>query len=150
MNFDNTISIHFRLGDYKHLQQYHPIMKYEYYKKALTTLLKKDNINQNDLNILYLCEDEDVHIVGDIIYKLTQDFPNINMERGGEYLEDWEQMLLMSLCKYNIIANSTFSWWGAYFNSNPDKIVYYPAIWFGPEINHNTDDLFPSDWIKIE
>ena len=62
-------------------------------------------------------------------------------------MSDWEEMLAMSLCNHNIIANSTFSWWGAYFNSNEDKIVCYPSVWFGPELkNNNTVDLFPEEW----
>jgi hypothetical protein len=64
-------------------------------------------------------------------------------------LEDWEQLLMMSSCGHNIIANSTFSWWGAYLNSNPDKIVCYPETWFGPKAQHDTLDLFPEDWIKV-
>jgi hypothetical protein len=64
-------------------------------------------------------------------------------------LEDWEQMLLMSLCNHNIIANSTFSWWGAYLNDNPGKIVCYPEHWFMPEVKKDVTDLFEEDWIKI-
>ena len=56
-------------------------------------------------------------------------------------------MLLMSLTSHNIIANSTFSWWGAYFNNNSDKIVCYPRIWNGSNIN--VKDLIPETWIKI-
>ena len=56
-------------------------------------------------------------------------------------------MLLMSCCEHHIIANSSFSWWGAYLNMNPDKIVCY-LKWFNSE-SHNTDDLFPEEWIKI-
>ena len=64
-------------------------------------------------------------------------------------LEDYEQMILMSLCQFNIIANSTFSWWSAYFNTNAYKIICYPKIWFGKKIKHNTNDLFFDDWHKI-
>jgi hypothetical protein len=56
----------------------------------------------------------------------------------------------MSSCKHNIIANSTFSWWGAYLNENNDKIVCYPSLWFGNELqNKDTCDLFLDNWKKI-
>ena len=59
----------------------------------------------------------------------------------------------MSNCEHNIIANSSFSWWGAYFNTNKDQYnerrVLYPEIWFGPTANNNTKDLCPPDWVKI-
>jgi hypothetical protein len=69
--------------------------------------------------------------------------------RVNPHLDDWEQMLLMSLCEHNIIANSTFSWWGAYLNSNVEKIVCYPDQWFSPKANKDTSDLFLEDWVKI-
>jgi len=57
----------------------------------------------------------------------------------------------MSCCDHNIIANSTFSWWGAYFNNNKEKIVCYPDKWFGPKnANLNTKDLFPENWICVK
>ena len=65
-------------------------------------------------------------------------------------IADWQQMLLMSVCDHNIIANSTFSWWGAYFNTNPQKVVCYPSVWFGPGVAHNTMDLCPESWAKID
>ena len=66
-------------------------------------------------------------------------------------IDDWKQMVLMSLCDHNIIANSTFSWWGAYFNTNPKKIVTYPSKWFGEKLNHlNICDLFPIEWTQID
>ena len=71
------------------------------------------------------------------------------IQAANPSLEDWEQLLLMSLCQYNIIANSTFSWWAAYLNDNPDKIVCYPEEWFKTTTGHDTSDLFPEDWAKV-
>jgi len=62
-------------------------------------------------------------------------------------IPDHEQLLLMSLCSHNIIANSTFSWWGAYFNNNYTKIVCYPSIW--SSLTNDVNDLFPQDWKNI-
>ncbi len=72
---------------------------------------------------------------------------NILFIEGEEYYHDF---YLMSLCKHNIICNSTFSWWAAYLNKNPEKIVIVPNLWFKPEYNHNTKDLIPGDWTMID
>jgi hypothetical protein len=144
---NDTVSMHFRIGDYKKIQDYHPLATYEYYERALGFIqnLKKD-IN---FDILYFCEDVDIEDVMLIINKLVIQFPSYKFVRGEKTLEDWEQMLLMSCCRHNIIANSSFSWWSAYFNSYPDKIVCYPSIWFGPKTINDISDLCPPEWNKI-
>jgi hypothetical protein len=154
LELNNYISMHFRIGDYKYIQDYHPLTTYEYYENSLNNFIKIKNfqdinIDNLSLTILYFCEDKDIDDVLLIINKLKIKFNNFNFKRAPE-LEDWEQMLLMSLCENNIIANSSFSWWGAYFNNNKNKIVFYPNIWFGSLANHNTKDLCPKNWYKID
>lgn len=145
VNFlEDTVSLHFRMGDYKKLHWIYPIMNYNYFVKALNYIKVTDTFS----NILYFCEDEDINEVNTIICMLKEQFPN-NFMRCPNLL-DWEQMLMMSLCKHNIIANSSFSWWGAYLNSNENKIVCYPFQWFEQNVKHDTSDLCPNEWIKIE
>lgn len=143
---DNTISMHFRLGDYKYIQDKHPILPISYYINSLHFILKTVTSNKSNLNVLYFCEIHDLQEVQIIINQLENIFPKLSFNHVNTITEDWQQMLLMSCCKYNIIANSTFSWWGAYFNINYQKIVCYPKQWFGPSLKHDTKDLFPLDW----
>jgi len=144
---ENSISLHFRIGDYKKLQEWHPIVTKEYYYKSLLYIQSTNPTKK--FKVIYFCEDIDIDDVNIIIQFLHENFPIIEFIRGENTLKDWEQMLLMSLCHHNIIANSSFSWWGAYFNDWPDKIVCYPSVWFGPSAKHNTSDLCPPEWIKI-
>ena len=148
-DFKNTISLHFRLGDYKRYPDVHPILPVSYYSNALQYLLYETNNLTSITHVLYFCEDGDLNEVTEMINELKQLYPEVVFERADPLLFDWEQLLLMSLCKYNVIANSTFSWWGAYFNENIGKNICYPAVWFGPKAAHNTTDLFPKDWTKI-
>lgn len=145
--FDNSASIHFRIGDFKNLPDYHPVMPYEYYSKSISFL----QLNNHQITkIFYFCENADIKQVLIHINKLKMEFPEITFVREFNELSDWQQMIIMSWCEHNIIANSTFSWWGAYFNKNPDRIICYPSIWFGPKLSgHNTNDLFPPYWNKI-
>lgn len=143
---DNCISMHFRIGDYKKIQEYHPLLPNEYYRRCLRRITQSD-INAN--TVLYFCEDSDVEEVNETIRYLQQEFPAMRFIRADPELSDWQQMLLMSVCHHNIIANSSFSWWGAYFNSTRDKIVCYPSVWFGPAANHDVSDLCPPSWIQI-
>jgi len=153
IHFDKTISLHFRLGDYKLYPSTHPILTTTYYKNALQYILTEEtNIQHKNKtnNVLYFCEDDDVEMVEKAINTLKMGFPSLHFSRAPSTQTDWEQMLLMSLCRHNIIANSSFSWWGAYFNSNVARLVCYPEKWFGPAANNDTSDLFPDDWIPIK
>jgi hypothetical protein len=148
-DFNKTISLHFRIGDYKLIQNCHPIMKKEYYYKSIKHIVSKMGSN-NNLKVLYFCEDVDFLEAEEKIQYLSEIFPFILFERADNKLEDWEQLILMSLCNYNIVANSSFSWWGAYLNSWENKIVCYPSKWFGEDIKHDTSDLCPLEWNKIK
>ena len=148
LNYNNTIAMHFRFGDYLKLQHCHPVMKPEYFIKSLnhiTSYTKKSN-----WDVLYIYEKDDVKLVNKYIDEIRSIHNNINYISCEHILEDWEQMLQMSLCRHNIIANSSFSWWSAYLNEHNDKIVCYPSIWFGPGIKGKIgNDLIPQTWIKI-
>jgi hypothetical protein len=148
-DLEKYISMHFRIGDYKKVQEFHPLATYEFYERSLEHI-QNSNVPSEKLNILYFCEDVDIEDVSSIINRLQIKFPDYNFERGEQDLADWEQMLYMSLCHHNIIANSSFSWWGAYFNSWEKKIVCYPSVWFGEVAKNDTTDLCPSEWVKIK
>ena len=147
LDLENTVSMHFRIGDYKKIQHAHPLATYDYYERTLQ-YFKSIHPNK-EFNILYFCEDSDIEDVLSIINKLIDKFPMCNFKRASNSLEDWQQMLLMSCCHHNIIANSSFSWWGAYFNSNKDKVVCYPSVWFGEVTNNDTRDFCPPDWVRV-
>jgi len=147
-DYGNTVSLHFRIGDYKQKQNYHPLMPTEYYLRALAQLIKD---TEKDLwNVLYFCEEEDSDLVSQKILNIKERFPRMTFEKINGQLKDWEQILVMSLCRHQVIANSSFSWWGAYFNTNDTKQVYYPKRWFGPDYKeYDTKDLCPVSWHRI-
>jgi len=140
------ISLHFRIGDYVKNQAMHPVLSTSYYInciKYLKSLISDLEDNYYLLVFGELCDNEKiVYAIESIkeIYDITIVVCDYNVP-------DYEQLLLMSLCSHNIIANSTFSWWGAYFNNATNKIVCYPSIWNGS--SNNVNDLFPESWIKI-
>jgi len=144
----NSISLHFRRGDYKDLQDCHPIMGVDYYINALNYILLLDEMLDKP-TVYYFCEEEDLESVEKDVAIIKNEFRDKIVFVRHLEKTDWEEMLSMSCCKHNIIANSSFSWWGAYLNPNLDKIVCYPSIWFGPLIQENTDTMFPEKWIKI-
>jgi len=146
--FIDCVSLHFRIGDYLDLQAYHPVLKIDYYINALKNLV--DNTKKDNWKVLYFYEKPDEELVKNYIVKLKNIFSNMKFVNVNHELQDWEQMLSMSLCKHNIIANSSFSWWGAYMNDN-DNIVYYPNVWFGEKkhisnIEDFNRDMFLPHW----
>jgi hypothetical protein len=148
IDLSDTVSLHFRQGDYKLLPNIYPILGGTYYYNSLKTLL-----NMSDTTIksaLCFCESHDFDNVNNIVEKLKSEFPDIQFQFAFKELEDWEQMLLMSMCKYNIIANSSFSWWSAYFNTNDNKKICYPSKWFQESVNKSTIDLFKLEWLNID
>ena len=114
-DYANTVALHFRVGDYKNLQNHHPLMTLEYYTEALKQLGASHNV-------LYFCEEDDqAYIQEKMLTPLQQNplFQNkFTFQCIDHNLSDWEQLIVMSLCRHHIIANSTFSWWGAYMGGN--------------------------------
>lgn len=133
------VSIHMRLGDYcfeKNLPIYGGICTIEYYKKAINYIYTKLN------NPVFFIFSNDI----DAARKELGDNPefvyvDINDEKMG-----WCDMMLMTQCEHNIIANSSFSWWGGYLNNNPDKIVIAPEKWVN---NRKMPDICCRDWIRL-
>lgn len=149
-NDNYKISMHFRLGDYKHIQYCHNILPFYYYKNALSVITQPLS-NDKKITVFVFREKEDNETVENMVNQLREIWPSLEFVTMDDSIEDWKQMLLMSCCDSNIIANSSFSWWGAYINNNPDKVVCYPSRWFGPTLQHNyIGDMFPSKWQKID
>jgi len=140
------ISLHFRIGDYVKNMAMHPVLSTSYYIKCIK-YLKSQILDLEDKYYLLifgeLCDNEKIYQAIESI-KASYDITIVVCDYT---IPDYEQLLLMSLSSHNIIANSTFSWWGAYFNNNFNKIVCYPSLWIGS--NYNVIDLFPHSWIKI-
>lgn len=155
IDYNTTISLHFRLGDYKEKQDCHPLTTPKYYIDSLNHILSTDP-TMNNATVLYFYEKEDEAIVESYMETIKSGLESESRESHLRFvtipheISDWQQMIQMSLCRHNVIANSSFSWWGAYFNSHEDKIVCYPSVWFGPKLAmNNTKDLCPSSWKKI-
>ena len=88
-----------------------------------------------------------------VYLEIFKKFFNINFEKFYEIygdMKDWKELFYMSSCEHMIVANSTFSWFGAYLNNNPSKIIIRPDEWFGVNNQDKSlEDLFPTDWIKV-
>lgn len=136
----SAVSLHIRRGDYisnKKLVENYGVCNLDYYNKAIALITEKlknphffifsDDINwaKNNLKIKH----EHVFV-------------------SGTNLESHEELVLMSKCKHNIIANSSFSWWGAWLNENQGKIVIAPKKWFKNE-SWIPKDIIPETWITL-
>ena len=131
---EDTCSIHVRRGDYLGLPNHHPTQPIEYYTQA----------------IKLIGEDKHYVIFSDDIKWCEENFSFLNNKTFISDNQDYEDLYLMSMCKNNIIANSTFSWWGAWLNNNENKQVIIPSKWFGVSNSHlNTNDLYCDKWIKL-
>jgi hypothetical protein len=131
LKLDRTVSVHVRKGNYKNLQEFHPLLSKEYYFKALENFIDhKIFIFSDDIESCY-----DIFKRYDCAF-IKNDF-------------DLDDLYCMSLCKNNIIANSTFSWWGAWLNQNLNKKVIAPSTWFGSKMTFTSKDIIPKEWTII-
>jgi len=139
----HSVSVHVRRSDYISLANVSAhlggICTLDYYQKALSLILEK-------------VPDAEFFFFSDDIEWVKE---NLGKELKSYYI-DWNKDMksyrdiqLMSLCQHNIIANSSFSWWGAWLNQNPNKIVIAPDKWFN-DTNIDTRDLLPDSWIRIQ
>ena len=137
-----STSIHIRRGDFvtnKYANTYHGSLDVNYYQKAISTLQTKLSGKQL---VLFVFSDD----IPWVKENLKTDVPLICVSRPD--ILDYEDLILMSCCNHNIIANSAFSWWGAWLNPRKNKIVIAPKKWIR-DSNTNTNDVVPLDWIKI-
>lgn len=133
-----AISLHIRRGDYysnKNTNEILGLCPLSYYKDAVNLIIQKVK------NPSFFIFSDDIDWC-----KNNLKIDNTLFFVGG--LKDYEDLILMSKCKHNIIANSSFSWWGGWLNSNKNKIVIAPKKWYNSK-NFNSEDLIPDYWIKI-
>lgn len=137
----NSVSIHIRRGDYIHLKNandYHVICDLDYYKNAVEIL------ESTQINLQYYIFSDDIEWC-----KTKFDFlKKVEFVKEENDKKSVQDLFLMSYCKHNIIANSSYSWWAAWLNTTQEKIVIAPAIWFKKN-NVQSPDLLPESWIKI-
>lgn len=132
------VSVHIRRGDYLNLSEvYGNLEMSQYYLDAILY------IEQNIKEPIYVFFSDDISWVKKNFHMECAMY--INSDMFEEY-HDWYDMCLMSYCAHNIIANSSFSWWGAWLNSNPHKIVVAPKQWL---MNSDTTDIWCDNWVRL-
>lgn len=132
----NSVSLHVRRGDYIQFQHVHGLCDLAYYQKAI------DLIDSHVSNPHFFLFSDDIAWVEENL-KIKFPYTIVDINQGKD--SPWD-IWLMKNCQHNIIANSSFSWWGAWLNENPNKIVIAPATWFS---DGSPTDIIPHDWYKI-
>lgn len=136
-----TIALHYRLaGDriLENIQFYHKNVSKQFYLKALEIICKNDISNYNIL------------LFSDNLLEAKQILKDVNVIPIDNQNDNIKDFILMSLCDYNIIGNSTFSWWSAYMNKNNKLIIAPKTEWFGQGYKHvSLNDLFPHQWVTL-
>jgi len=140
MDKERSVSVHIRRGDYvsdPKTQAAHGVCSKEYYEQAMNLIREK-------------IENPSFYFFSDDIEWVNKEFGDKSDYRyvSNPSLQDYEELMLMTSCAHNIIANSSFSWWGAYLNKNPEKIVVAPKKWVNvvPDPHPN---IIPEGWIRI-
>lgn len=140
LSIENSVSVHIRRGDYvtnpRVLKEF-GICSEEYYQKAISY------IQANVVNPSFFVFSDDIQWV-----KENLELPNNTVYVSDDRLTATEELILMSTCAHNIIANSSFGWWGAWLNQNTEKIVVAPTPWFNKN-NHLYKDLIPESWVTL-
>jgi hypothetical protein len=143
----NSVCVHVRRGDFisePHTQQAHGTCSLEYYRQAAEYIAQRIP----DLRFFVFSDNaqwvRENLALGVPITVIDHNPPGDGHAPGREH----EDMWLMSLCKHAVLANSSFSWWGAWLNPVRDRIVVAPRQWFG-SLGHETRDLIPEHWTRM-
>ena len=137
-----SVSLHIRRGDYADnptANNFHGTLNLDYYSQSIKYIL--DSFK----NPHFFIFSDDLEWV---IKHLKIDSKSSLVSDNKGQLEDYEELYLMSRCKHHIIGNSTFSWWGAWLNRDPEKIVISPKNWF-KSTKYQSKDIIPESWIKL-
>lgn len=142
MKSSNSVAIHIRKGDgYGTWNIFSNTCPKDYYDRALTYIMEHVE------NPKFFIFTDSPYVVKEYLDIEDYTLINWNPTNGhGNYLD----MQLMSCAKHNVIANSTYSWWGAWLNNNPEKIVIGPKYWFNPECKlANINHIVPNHWVEL-
>ena len=129
---DDMIGLHIRRTDYVQKQDYHPLCTMDYYEKALQKL-------PQDISVVIVSDDPD--------WCSKQKLFASDRFLVSESNDNLVDMCILTLCKYHIIANSSFSWWGAWL-ANSKKVIA-PKVWYGSAANIDDSDIVPESWERI-